>query len=160
MVFRRVHVERLRMFGLLGRRGLLLLMFGLLWMSFGFGVLTVEQLRFTSEPARAPLLSVLDHQQIGWVWIATGVVSLIAGLTRTRHGRSDILGFNALIVPAAVWFLGYVWSYLAWLMDGSGRASAWVAAIVWLIVVVFVLLVAGWPDPDDPAFRDPKGEHG
>jgi len=153
-LFRRIRIERTRLFRLVGRRGLLLLMFGVLWVLLGIGVLASRQPRFSGPGPAVLVLTVLDDAATGWLWIAAGLASIIAGLVRRRMGGRDAVGFNFLLAPPLLWLLGYLWSFAVWAVtSASGRETAWVAAIVWVIMCAFILLIAGWPDPDDPAVR-------
>jgi hypothetical protein len=160
MVGRLVHFAKMPAFRLLGRRGLLLLMFGLLWTCYGTAILFAElPPRFSEVPF--PILSVLDGTWTGILWAGFGLIAVVVSFARTHHKGKDYLGFNALLTPPFVWTLSYTWSAILWMTtDGFGKSTAGVSLIVWLIVCAFVMLVADWPDPDDPVFRAPEAESG
>jgi hypothetical protein len=149
-----VKFERMRMFRMFGRRGLLLLMFGTMWIVFGVGVWFVPQARFSANGTNVPLLSLLDANEAGLIWAAAGSLAVAIAFVRKHRSGHDSEGFNALLAPPIIWLLGYIWSMVAWIATHEiGRSTAWVSAVVWLIVCVFIILIAGWPDPDDPAMR-------
>lgn len=158
---RKVHVERLRAFRIFGRRGLFLLLFGIVWLSYGIALLSIDDQppRFTMRNHPVPVLSWLDHQYSGIVWVLGGALGILAALFRThRHGR-DAAGFNALLFPPFVWVLGYTWSTFGYIITGVyGRPTAVTGCLVWLIATSAILVVAGWPDPDDPAFNRKREE--
>lgn len=148
-------MERTRIFRLVGRRGLVLLIFGALWVTIGVGALTVPPPvpRFSGTGHAVPILSLLDGPQAGWIWVGSGAGAIVTGLVRRRrHGR-DAVGFNFLLGPPILWALAYVWSFFMWVTTGEGRVSAWAASLVWVVFCAFIMLIAGWPDPDDPAYR-------
>lgn len=135
-----------------GRRTLILLHGGIIWMITGWATLTIPVARF-SNPNEVGLLHTLDSPLWGWMWIAGGTLAALdAPLRKRRHGR-DVLGFMGLVTPPVVWLTCYICSAIAYLATAgqSGNArSAFGMAAYYLISVVF-LVIAGWPDPDDPA---------
>lgn len=155
VVGRFVHIERLRLFHWLGRRGLLLLLFGSLWILYGLAIFFIDQPpRFSATFSKPiPLLIVLDWHGAGALWVACGVTSVVTCFVRGYREGRDATGFNALLAPPFVWTLGYLWSLAAYFVTGGqyGRATALVPIVVWFIVCGFLLLCSGWPDPDDPA---------
>lgn len=156
MVSRLFRFEHLRIFRLLGRRGLLLIFMGGLWTVFGLTLILTPNAphRFTQANSPAPILGLLDESAIGWLWIVAGCMALFTALFRMRRHGNDAWGFNALLAPAIVWSIGYIWSIALWATTGLyGRPTSASGATVWLIVCTFIMLLAGWPDPDDPAIR-------
>ena len=121
-------------------------------MVFGVGVLVTPQPRFSGPGPEVPILHLLDLPISGAVWLVAGALSTVAGLARGYMHGHDAAGFNVLLAPVLLFLIGYIWSFGAWVITGeSGRENAWVSSVVWVIVFAFILLVAGWPDPDDPA---------
>lgn len=156
-MWRIVRLDKTRPFRLLGRRGLMLFMLGCLWVLFGVGIAAVPMPRFAGAGASTLLLAILDEPFIGVVWIVAGIVSITTAFVRIRNRGHDAVGFNALLCPVVLWVVGYFWSFITWLVTrDDGRPSSWIAVIVWLITCTFILLAAGWPDPDDPAYRGGK----
>lgn len=154
MVGRHVHFERLRLFRLFGRRGLVLIMFGAIWVIFGVQSYLAPVQRFRDDGSRGvPIVDLLDHPAANLLWLATGLISIVSGAIRVRHGGRDALGFNALLLMPLLYVLAFFWSGLAWLITSGayGRSTAASAFIVWAVVCAFLLLCAGWSDADDPA---------
>jgi hypothetical protein len=160
VVGRLIHFERLRIFRWFGRRGLLLLLMGSMWIVYGLTLMLASSPpRFTAANQPVPVLSLLDQPAIGWLWAVAGCISVFVSMFRMHADGHDAWGFNALFVPAAVWFLAYLWSIALWLASGEtyGRATSASGATAWLIVCTFVLLFAGWMDVDDPAYKHSEG---
>jgi hypothetical protein len=156
-MWRIVRLDKTRPFRALGRRGLMLFMLGVLWVLFGVGIAAVPMSRFAGTGASTMLLAFLDEQFIGAVWIVAGIVAIITAFVRRRYRGHDAVGFNALLAPVVLWMIGYLWSFVTWVVTREdGRPASWIAVIVWLITCVFILLAAGWPDPDDPAYADER----
>ncbi|HEV8653282.1 MAG TPA: hypothetical protein VG276_28785 [Actinomycetes bacterium] len=121
-----------------GRRGAALAWFGLLDLVIGWSLLSPS---LAASPAALAqyrvLLQVRPLAFWGWVWIAVGLVCL-------AHvpARSDRLAFAAAIAIKAVWSSGI---FAAWVAYSAYRA--WVSGTVWATFGLFVLLIAGWPEP-------------
>jgi hypothetical protein len=97
----------------------------------------------TSPPADrrglAPLLKVMPLDGWGWLWVITGLVAVAAAFA--PQGL-DWAGFLALPVIVLPWTGAYI---AAWLMGDYPRG--WVAAAVWALIAVPVIVVAGWREP-------------
>lgn len=128
-----------------GRRGVFLLMFGLIYLLVGVNVLIVDAPRFASVAVLGPLL---DSQLWGLMWIVGGGLAVGYGVARSRQVH-DGVGFGGLLVPATVWTIFYVVSFASWVgtggEHGSPRSLSGIAA--WSFVWTVVLLISGWPDP-------------
>ncbi|MGW0905053.1 hypothetical protein [Streptomyces sp. NPDC002853] len=124
-----------RLARILGRRGAILLCYGTVWALYGYGQIVSPQ---PDQRGLEPLLFVsLDVW--GWAWVATGLVAVVTAWL--PQGR-DWLGFLAL--PAIV--LPWMGSYLASWISGE-FPRGWVAAAVWGVIAVPVIVVAGWREP-------------
>lgn len=127
-------VRRLRR--LLGRRGAILLSYGTVWALYGYGQMVSPQ---PDQRGLEPILRIAPLDVWAWLWVATGAVALVAAWL--PQGR-DWPGFLAL--PAIV--LPWTGSYLAsWV--GGDFPRGWVAAVVWGVIAVPVIVVAGWREP-------------
>lgn len=124
----------------LGRRSIFLILFGIVFLIFGVTLL--------GHPTDAPqsLPHIRQHTPL-WIqegisipWSLAGCIALVTGLTRPKH---EWYGFTALYLMAGFWSSLYV---IECLIGGWPRAVAGV--LVWGLVVGVILLIAGWPDPD------------
>jgi len=133
----------IRMFG---RRGVFLMMFGLVYVAIGVSYLSLRSQRFTAIPVIGPIL---DDPAWGLMWIVGGLVATVNGALRIRS-RADAPGFVALLIPPGVWSIFYatsVVSYVATAGD-TGRINSISGAAVWALVWLVVTLISGWPDAD------------
>ncbi|CAA9364545.1 MAG: hypothetical protein AVDCRST_MAG68-5053 [uncultured Gemmatimonadetes bacterium] len=137
-----------------GRRGILLVLLGLMWTFVGVGLTTISQQRFSADNDvnGGPLQFLDDYTPvIGGFWILGGLLALVGGFIRKNNPRDDY-GFLGLSVPVFATFSLYLWSFAVNIStDGVfGRPNSWLPAVVYFVVFATVLFVARWPDPDDP----------
>lgn len=132
-----------------GRRATTLMLFGVCWVGVGLGVWLVPMTRFTHS-ADAGVLTFMDDPLWGFMWMACGVTAVTTGFLRPRHPTYDEWGFNSLVVPPMVWGAAYVWSFVVALVTSgaAGRYGGIVGFAVFIIAVLAVLLIAGWPEPE------------
>jgi hypothetical protein len=115
-----------------GRRAAFLVTFGALYIGVGTNFLITEQSRFAAIPAFGVIL---DSRWWGLLWLAGGLVALgTAGI-----GRRDGPGFAGLLVPAGLWVIFYAATVIF-------RFGALGGLLVYVLTVVTILIVAGWPD--------------
>lgn len=135
----------------IGRRTLVLLFFGFLWMLVGVGVLLGPADRFSRPGATGELLEIMDHPHWGWMWLAFGLMAVISGVLRRRARMLDEWGFNSLLIPVGTWTLAFLWSAVAFVASNGefGQARSWFGAVVYGVMTLAVLVIAGWPDPSD-----------
>lgn len=140
----------LRIFATCGRRRVTLILFGTLWVAVGLGVLTGTEPRFTPREDTS-FLSIMNSPLWGLLWLTCAVVAVIAGILRVRYKFFDEWGFNALLIPPLTWTLAFMWSEISWLITGGiiGRDRGWIGSIVYLVICLAILVIAGWPDPAD-----------
>jgi hypothetical protein len=132
----------------IGRRGIFLVMFGLIYLVVGASVISIDQHRFADvSPDIGPFL---DSPLWGIMWIAAGLLAVVVGIYRFRRPPADAMGFGGLLVPPAVWTIFYSLSLLVYLLTGGefGRATAISGISVWTFVWSVILLVAGWPEAE------------
>ncbi|MER6778509.1 MULTISPECIES: hypothetical protein [unclassified Streptomyces] len=120
----------------LGRRGAILTSYGLVWLLYGYAQLVTPQV---DQRGLALLLRLMPLDAWAWCWIAAGAVALVCAWA--PPGR-DAAAFLALVLIVVPWTATYL---VAWLAGGYPRG--WVAAAVWAVITVPVLVVAGWPEP-------------
>ena len=124
---------------MLGRRGAILLCYGIVWAIIGYGQITspapdLRGLRL--------LLQTMPLDVWGWIWVASGFIAIACAWL--PQGR-DWPGFLALPLMVLPWMVSYL---LAWLIGDYPRG--WVATVVWGAIAAPVLVVAGWREPPRP----------
>ncbi|MFE3657290.1 hypothetical protein [Streptomyces sp. NPDC059165] len=123
----------------LGRRGAILLCYGLVWALYGYGQIVQPQ-----EDPRGlrPLLELAPAAAWGWCWVAAGLVAIVSAFMREG---ADWPGFLALPVVVLPWCVSYL---AAWVLGQFDRG--WIGALVWGAIAVPVLVVAGWRETPRP----------
>jgi hypothetical protein len=152
-MWRLVRLDRTKAMRRLGRRGLLLILSGLSWVAIGTDIVTHTSFhRFVGDNRAGAnqLLTIFNDPHWGWVWIASGGVAVLVGVLHSLPGvrRHDSLGFNAILTPAFLWLLFFLWSFaLAVATHGrAGRAESFYGLIVWILVSLFIIVIAGWAE--------------
>jgi hypothetical protein len=120
----------------LGRRGAILLSYGTVWALYGYAQITTPQ---PDQRGLRPVLELLPLTVWGWLWICTGLAAVVSAWL--PQGR-DWVGFLSLPAMVLPWMGSYL---IAWLTGDFPRG--WVAALVWGVIAVPVLVVAGWREP-------------
>lgn len=125
------------------RRGTVLLLVGLAWVSYGFGVLTDPYPEARFGHVITFLTPFLDSPYTALVWLLCGLVGIAAGFSLLP----ETTGFSSVVVPPVVWAVLYLWSWVTWLLSGDmGSGRGWVSATAWLALALMVSVTAGWPD--------------
>ncbi len=140
----------------IGRRGASLLILAGLWASIGVSLLT------TPEAAVPPNASLFHRLIPIWIraalWIGTALIAAWYAL-RPRQ-RADSLGFAALIfMPlerTASFFVGWAISLITG--GEAGYAPGLYGAIAWGSASALIIIIAGWPEPEQRCeLPNPKG---
>lgn len=123
----------------LGRRGAILLCYGIVWAIIGYGQITspapdLRGLRL--------LLQTMPLDAWGWIWVTSGIIAICSAWM--PQGK-DWPGFLALPLMVLPWMVSYL---LAWIIGDFPRG--WVATVVWGAIAAPVLVVAGWREPPRP----------
>ncbi|WP_224339597.1 hypothetical protein [Streptomyces olivaceus] len=121
----------------LGWRGLALAGVGSCWTVYGAGLIVTT--RSGVAAATSPVTGLMCMEAGGAVWIACGLLAVVAGAR--RPGR-DVWGFAAVTLPPAVWLLAFTIAAVTG-EYGSGWASAPLFAAVLLLVVIVAALTGG-----------------
>lgn len=156
-MYRKLHIERLRLVRRLGRRGMLLLLFGLAWTLVGITGIFIPQDRFSS-PGIGPdtILQAIDGPEVHLGWIIAGGIAFTIGCFHDRRiiSKHEALGWNAILTMPLLWMSFFVWSFTVWLLtDGEGgRANGLYGFIVWAVVSGIIMITAGWPEEN---FKNP-----
>ncbi|MFI6560411.1 hypothetical protein [Streptomyces sp. NPDC050534] len=123
----------------LGRRGAILLCYGIVWAIIGYGQITspapdLRGLRL--------LLQMMPLDVWGWIWVASGLIAIVSAWLPPER---DWPGFLALPLMVLPWTVSYL---LAWILGDYPRG--WLASVVWGAIAAPVLVVAGWREPARP----------
>lgn len=138
----------------LGRRGGILVLFGLAWTLMGFGFATVHVDRFSRPGPGGPLEFMDSTPYPGIVWIICGVIAILSGLLRRKRRNEDAIGYAALILPPLGWFFAYVISWVISMVSGGvyGLPHNWIGSIVYTIIVISILVISHWRDDLDEKY--------
>lgn len=115
-------------------RGTTLAGLGILWIVYGLGLILTT--RTSINAGTAPLIRIMCIEAWGGVWIACGILGIIAGTL--RPGR-DTWGFAAVSLPPAYWALSFTATALTGDYEVAWAAVPVYAALVFLVTVVAVL---------------------
>jgi len=132
----------------LGRRGTILLSYGVVWSLIGYGQIVSPQV---DQRGLHLLLGLMPLAAWGWCWIASGLAAIVAAWL--PQGK-DAIGFVALLVIVMPWMLSYLVSW--WPLGTFPRG--WAAAAVWTAIAIPVIVVAGWREPSRPKYEGPPYE--
>ncbi|MEO5745787.1 MAG: hypothetical protein ABIQ53_14520, partial [Terracoccus sp.] len=81
------------------------------------------------------------------VWIVTGLIAI--AYARRRQG-ADAPGFLALYLMAAYRVAAYSLGFIHWLLPGDGGdARGIVGVFAWTTVVILIIAISGWAEPND-----------
>lgn len=122
----------LRLWRHLEWRGLTLASVGILWVVYGIGLIVTTRSSVTA--GTAPLLRIMCIQGWGGVWIACGILGMIAGAL--RPGR-DVWGFAAICLMPAYWGL----SFTATALTGDYQV-AWAAVPIYAALILMTVVIA------------------
>lgn len=132
----------------IGRRGAVLINFGIVWILIGLSeVFVARQPEFDD----LPLISWVPDPLRLSAWVVCGVVAILAAFRPPV--KWDGWGFLALYVMPAFRALGYLWGWcLSWDHEG-GYPSGWLGAALYLAITVLIVICSGWreeqPDPEE-----------
>jgi hypothetical protein len=141
-----------------GRRKLILLHCGAVWLITGWAILAAPQISRFSKPGAG--LAILDNPQWGLLWVVGGILAIVNAIFRKFVNGRDVVGFAGIVTPPVLWLVFYILSAIAYVATHgqAGSSRAGFGVLTWYLVWAFVLIVAGWPDPDDPDIAHPGGD--
>lgn len=137
-----------RLARVLGRRGVILLSYGTVWALYGYGQLISPQV---DQRGLQLLLNVMPLEAWACLWIGTGLAAVVCAFL--PQGR-DAPGFVSLVLIVIPWMSSYLLSW--WPLGTFPRG--WVAAAIWVVIAVPVIVVAGWREPPRPKRVGPPYE--
>lgn len=154
-MYRRLHIERLKIAKRLGRRGLLLLMMGMAWFGLGLSNLLIPSDRFSAPGlGNDHILQILDGPGFNALWVIGGFIAMIVGGFHDRRvfNKREAWGWNAVLTLPLMWVCFFVWSFVVNLVSHGegGRPQGLYGAIVWTLVSVIIMIMAGWPEEPVP----------
>ncbi|MFE9064956.1 hypothetical protein [Streptomyces violaceusniger] len=123
----------------LGRRGAILLSYGVVWALYGYAQVISPQ---PDQRGLQPLLNVMPLSVWGWIWVACGLVAVVAAWLPQGVDAPGFLALPLIVLP---WMTSYLAS---WVTGDFPRG--WVAAAIWGLIAVPVIVVAGWREPPRP----------
>lgn len=129
-----------RLSRILGRRGAILLSYGVVWSLIGYGQLISPQ---ADRRGLKVLLDLMPLTVWAWCWIVAG---LVAAVSAFLPQGLDWVGFLALPLIVFPWMLAYL---VAWWPLGT-FPRGWVAAAIYGALAAPVIVVAGWREPPRP----------
>lgn len=154
MMWRIIRLDRSELVRRLGRRGACLLLLAIVYIVSGLSIIIAPGMDRFSRPGPGGTLQFMDGGWLGYMWLVCGTVAAAIGAAhdRRRVAQHDALGFNALIIPAAMHAFFFAWSAVMFLVSGGveGNSRAVTGLTTNVVVVVLILLVAGWPEPPEP----------
>lgn len=134
----------------LGRRGAVLLLFGLAWLLQGL-ILGAE------GPSGGVDLTASPHENLPFpimslLWVASGVLAAAVGL---RHSPRDHVGFVAASAPPLILTGSYLVGGVTWFLpgDSGGDPYGLPLALGWAVITLLVGIVASWPEVTE---KEPK----
>lgn len=140
-------MEGTRLIRALGRRGVVLGLLGLVWIFTGVSILV------TPGAHNYLMLDIVPPVRAS-AWVIAGLVAIAcAGLPQ----GDDRWGFAALYIPALYRFLAYLYGFEDWIDDAHGRAGdprALVGVLAWGTVLILLVVIAGWREPDDTSLHE------
>ena len=114
----------------IGKRGLVLLMFGGVWASIGIG------LRDAPQSRSIPLFHSIPMEWQAWAWIATGLLAIFLALTARNEWRGYPVLFPMPFFQAVGYGVGLFTNHLP--LTG---------VVVWALLVGILFVLADWPEP-------------
>lgn len=123
----------------LGRRGAILLSYGTVWSLYGYAQVTSPA---PDQRGLALATQMLPLTAWGWMWVTAGLLAIAAAF---MPQGADWFGFVGLALIVLPWVISYL---ATWLLGDFPRG--WVAAAVWTVIAVPVIVVAGWREPPRP----------
>lgn len=134
-----------------GHRGACLLGLGAVWVLFGISVMIDPQ-----EPRAFVLHEMLPVPLRGALWIGSGLVAAWFGSRGAQH--DDTWGMVALVLLPVERLVSFAVSWAAYVLTSGlhnvwpsieprGYDRGWYAAVLWMVIVILLRIIAGWPNP-------------
>lgn len=125
----------------IGFRGTSLLLFGIVWVTFGLFQFWSPSPALRHEPNVIGLF--VPIHWMGLLWMASGLLAIgFSFVDNARHPARDTTGFVAAEVPPLLWALNYLASGI-FLDYPRGIATAF----IWVVCAGIIMNEARWPEP-------------
>ncbi|MGZ4587272.1 MAG: hypothetical protein ACXVX9_05675 [Mycobacteriaceae bacterium] len=123
----------------IGKRGLVLLMFGGIFIAYGL------LLKDAPQHVSLPLLAWCPIRWQGWAWVVTGGAGMLLALT----SRREWVGFIALFPMPVVWTIAFTAAFFTHAQPLNG-------ALLWALLTGILYVVADWaePPPEHPPLSE------
>lgn len=133
----------------LGRRGMVLLLLGTLWVVQGIALRSAPYVNDTDPTVLYEYLPV--NLRCG-LWVVSGIVAMTVAACFSPH--RDRHGYTVLVVLPLERGFSLLWGWVMTFFPGDGGyAPGLRGAATWFAVTVIVMIVAGWPEPPAKARR-------
>ena len=126
----------------LGRRGLALFVFSLVFAVTGLAAL-IEP---AQDEGRYILYMLLPVPLRVVLWFVPAALGLWSAF---RDPGRDALGFAALVIPASIVAFSYAWSVVVYFIGLTDYSLGWTGFTRWVLVLSLILIVSGWEEADN-----------
>lgn len=123
----------------LGRRGAILLTYGSVWMLYGYAQVISPQ---PDQRGLGAALRVMPLSGWGCAWLACGLVAVVCAWLPQGVDAAGFLALPLIVLP---WMTSYLASWIS-----GDFPRGWVAAAIWGLIAVPLIVVAGWREPPRP----------
>jgi hypothetical protein len=121
----------------LGRRGRILLAFGVMQILYGYGI--AADPRYGVVRGVGVLTRLLPMWAWGGLWIACGAIAVVMAW-EIRSSR-DTWGYGALTLPMSLWSGA---NFVAWV--SNSYPQAWTSVCTWGAFVYIAAVINRWPE--------------
>lgn len=132
-----------------GKRGGFLFIMGIGWLAIGLSY-TLGPTTQSRANGFAWLPQWLDANELGWLWVATALVAIVAALTSRNHPRRENIAFGAITIPPVLWAVIFGWAAII-----GEHPTGWIAAISYSIFATIIWHCSSWPNPS--RYHDVEG---
>lgn len=134
-----------RVYNRLGRRGIVLVLFGIAWLVQGSAFFVLTDL--VEAGPRSFFVDRLPIWLQGALWLGCGVWSIVAGI---RTHDNDTNGFLAVSFMPMVSGASYLVGGIAYAFQADPLWQLGILAFsVWAPIILALAVVASWPEPGD-----------
>lgn len=126
-----------------GRRGSFLLFGGLAYLFVGIS--QVSMISADRESAFSWLPDFMTPHNLGWLWIAAGLVVAIVPLFSRRFVKQEPLAFALLALCPGMWVGVYAGAFLT-----GAHPGGWVTAVIYALMAGWVWVASDWENPATP----------